>query len=169
MDVTVLARDFERLLPSFDVDDDKIQVTIDGNAITFSNVSNEFITVTANTIYYNSKTHTTSGPIEVAPGISVTRDVRDFLSPMLEIESSYKAMTPDKAAGASFRFGLAVRYRSASEVEEQTLHDLRDYNVGCVINDRIRPGSCRPQTVAQSDTPDPAADDIPASRPKARY
>ena len=148
----------------------KIKVTIDGNAIAFSQTYlSEFITVTASTVYYNSKTHTTPGPIEIAPGISVTRDVSEFLSPTLEIESSYKAMTPDKAAGASFRFGLAVRYRSASEVEEQTLHALRDYNVGCVINDRIRPGSCRPQTVAQSETPEPAGDSLPEDRPRARY
>ena len=166
MDVTILARDFDHLLPSFAVADDNIEVKIDGNTATFTNISTEYLTVGASTVYYNSKTHTTSGPVDIAPGISVTRDVRDFLSPALVIESSYKSMTPDKAAGASFRFGFAVRYRSASEVEEQTLHDLRDYNVGCVINDRIRPGSCRPQAVAQSDAP---ALDQTDARPKARY
>ena len=169
MGVTILARDFDRLLPQFDVRDDKIRVTVDGTTATFTNVSTEFVTVTASTVYYNSKTHTTSGPIEVAPGISVTRDVREFLSPILEIESSYKAMTPDKAAGASFRFGVAVRYRSASEVQEQTLHDLRDYNVGCVIDNRIRPGSCRTGAVAQMDPQEPAVQDDPERSPRTRY
>ena len=149
--VRILARDFDSLLPAIDIGDERIQVVIEGDTATFSNVTDEYITVTAQTVYYNSRTHTTSESIDIPPGISVTRDTSALISPAIEIESNYKEMTPDKAAGASFRFGFAVRYRSASQVEEQTLHTVRDYNVGCVINDRIRPGSCRGESVADID------------------
>ena len=152
--VTILARDFDSLLPNTDIGDESIEVSINDEIATFSNVTDEYITVTAQTVYYNSKTHTTSERIDVPPGISITRELRDFLSPAIEIESSYKGMTPDKAAGASFHFGFAIRYRSASQVEERTLHTVENYNVGCVIENRIRPGSCRTESVADVDYED---------------
>jgi hypothetical protein len=157
--VTILARDFDSLLPNTDIGDEQIEVSIDGDIATFTNVSNEYITVTAQTVYYNSQTHTTSERIDVPPGISINKQLRDFLSPAIEIESSYKGMTPDKAAGASFRFGFAVRYRTASQVEERTLHTMENYNVGCVIENRIRPGSCRAEQVADIDYEDEAVRD----------
>jgi hypothetical protein len=46
-------------------------------------------------------------------------------------------MTPDKAAGATFGFGYAVRYRMASTAQEVTLHDAGRFNVGCVIRKRL--------------------------------
>ena len=123
-------------------------------------MTDEYISVSAQTVYYNSKAHTTSLAIDVPPGISVTKPMRDFVSPSIDIESSYRDMTPDKAAGASFKFGFAVRYRSASRPDEQTLHALQSYNVGCVIRDQIEPGSCSPESVA--DVEQAAPDDEPA-------
>ena len=157
--VTILARDFDSLLPETDISDEQIRVSIGEDVATFTNVSNEYITVTAQTVYYNSQTHTTSERIDVPPGISVSRQLSDFLSPAIEIESSYKGMTPDKASGASFRFGFAIRYRTASQVEERTLHSMENYNVGCVIDNRIRPGSCREEQVADLDYEDEAVKD----------
>jgi hypothetical protein len=57
-------------------------------------------------------------------------------------------MTPDKAAGASFQFGVAVRYRVASDPDEKTLHDMQSFNVGCVIENQVDPGSCTPGATA---------------------
>ncbi len=61
-------------------------------------------------------------------------------------------MTPDKAAGTSFQFGVAVRYRIASNPDELTLHHMQAFNVGCVIENRVDPGSCMPPTAADEDT-----------------
>jgi hypothetical protein len=65
-------------------------------------------------------------------------------------------MTPDKAAGATFRFGVAAKYRVAGQPEEFTLYDMRTFNVGCTISNRIEFGSCEP---AKSQPPVPAAID----------
>ena len=162
IDVTILSRDFEELYPDFDVDDPSLSISIDGHQLTYVNSTDEYLTVTAHTVYYNSRSHTTALPIDIPPGISVTRDVREFASQAIGVESNYSQMTPDKAAGASFKFGFAARYRLASQADERTLHDLNTFNVGCVINNRMRPGSCKPESVADN-SPSPAtrADSAP--------
>ena len=154
--VTILSRDFERLYPSFDLADERLRVTIYRASVTFKNASDEYLTLTAQTIYYNSIVNTTSLPIDIPPGISITRTIDEFVSKSIDIESSYRQMTPDKAAGASFQFGIAVRYRVASDPDEKTLHHVQAFNVGCVIDNQVDPGSCiptapdeRPQRTAQ--------------------
>ena len=119
--------------------------------MTFTNATDEYITLTAQTIYYNSSVNTTSLTIDLPPGISVTRDIDEFVSQSIDIESSYRQMTPDKAAGASFQFGVAVRYRIASNPDELTLHHLQAFNVGCVIKNQVDPGSCMPSAAADED------------------
>lgn len=146
--VTILSRDFDRLYPSFDLADERLRVRLDGRTVTFNNTTNEYITLTAQTIYYNSKVNTTSLPIDIPPGISITRNIDEFVSQSIDIESSYRQMTPDKAAGASFQFGVAVRYRVASGADEKTLHHMQAFNVGCVIDNHLNPGSCVPATAA---------------------
>jgi hypothetical protein len=148
--VTILSRDFGQLYPSLDLADDHLRVTIEGQSVTFSNLTPAYVTLTAETLYYNSIAHNTEIPIDLAPGISVTKDMGEFASQVIDIESSYRQMTPDKAAGASFQFGFAVRYRVSSQPEEQTLHDLQTYNAGCVIENALRPGSCEATRVADA-------------------
>ena len=162
LDVVVLSRDFDGLYPDFDIDDPNLAVSIDGHEITYINATDEYLTITAHTVYYNSQVHTTPLPIDIPPGISVTRDMREFVSQAIGIESAYSQMTPDKAAGASFKFGFAVRYRLASQPDEQTLHDLNTFNVGCVISNRMQPGSCRTESVADNSPSQPA--DLGTSR-----
>jgi hypothetical protein len=142
--VTILSRDFEKLFPYFDLPDDRLRITVDHQTVAFTNMTDEYITLTAQTIYYNSVVNTVSLPIEIPPGISVRRDIDEFISRPIDIESSFRQMTPDKAAGASFQFGIAVRYRAASDPDEKTLHDMRAFNVGCVIENQLDPGSCIP-------------------------
>ena len=158
--VTILSRDFERLYPSFDLADERLRVSIARRSVTFTNATDEYITLTAQTVYYNSKVHTTSLPIDIPPGISITRNIDEFVSQSIDIESNYRQMTPDKAAGASFQFGVAVRYRVASDPDEKTLHHVQAFNVGCVIENQVDPGSCdlpaaeaesRQQTARQSE------------------
>jgi hypothetical protein len=142
--VTILSRDFDKLFPRFDLADDRLRITVEHQSLKFTNMTDEYITLTAQTIYYNSMVNTISLPIEVPPGISVTRDMDEFVSQSIDIESSFRRMTPDKAAGSSFQFGVAVRYRVASDPDEKTLHDMRAFNVGCVIDNQLVPGSCVP-------------------------
>jgi hypothetical protein len=152
VNVTILSRDFNNLYPQFDLADDRLRITIEQQAVAFTNVTDEYITLTAQTIYYNSRVHTTSLPIDIPPGISVARDIEEFVSQSIDIESSYRQMTPDKAAGASFQFGIAVRYRIASDPDERTLHKMHAFNVGCVIENQVDPGSCVPQTSADENS-----------------
>jgi hypothetical protein len=151
--VTILSRDFGRLYPRLDLVDDHLRITIEEQSVTLSNLTAEYVTLTAETLYYNSKAHNTETRIDLPPGVSVTKDMGEFTSQVIDIESGYRQMTPDKAAGASFQFGFAVRYRVASQPEEQTLHDLQTYNVGCVIENRLQPGSCRESGVANASEP----------------
>jgi hypothetical protein len=152
INVTILSRDFERLYPSFDLADERLRISIARRSVTFTNATNEYLTLTAKTIYYNSRVNTTSLPIDIPPGISITRNLDEFVSPSIDIESNYRQMTPDKAAGASFQFGVAVRYRVASDPEEKTLHHVQAFNVGCVIDNQVDPGSCNPPA-AEAGTP----------------
>jgi hypothetical protein len=132
--------------------------------VTFSNTTGEYLTISAQTVYYNSAVHTTTLPIEIPPGISVTRELDEFVSQPIDIESRYLQMTPDKARGASFRFGFAARYRLASEGEGRTLHEMGTFNVDCVIRNRMRPGTCQPESVADARTPQDSA--VPAEQPR---
>ena len=145
LSVTILSRDFGQLYPRFDLADERLRITIEQGSVTFSNATDEYITLTAKTIYYNSKVNTTSLPIEIPPGISIKRSIDEFVSQSIDIESNYRQMTPDKAAGASFQFGVAVRYRVASDTDEKTLHHVQTFNVGCVIENQFDPGSCIPR------------------------
>jgi hypothetical protein len=138
------------LYPELHFADDRLRVEIEEQSVTFSNMTTEYLSLTAETLYYNSKAHNTTLPIVLAPGISVVKDMSEFASQETDIESSYWHMTPDKAASASFQFGFAVRYRVASQPEGQTLHSLQFYNVGCVIENTLRPGSCRKERVADA-------------------
>ena len=153
INVTILSRDFDALYPGFDVADPHLRIDSDGQTVTFLNSTSEYLTVGAQTVYYNSKVHTTTLPIEIPPGISVTRDLQEFVSQSIDIESTYRQMTPDKAAGASFQFGFAVRYRLASQPDERTLHKLHKFNVGCVISNQMRTGSCESEKVADIGAP----------------
>jgi hypothetical protein len=164
IDVAILSRDFDGLYPELDIDDPNLTVRIDGHQLTYVNATDEYLTITAHTVYYNSQVHTTALPIDIPPGIAVTRDMREFVSQAIDIESTYSQMTPDKAAGASFKFGYAVRYRLASQPDERTLHDVHTFNVGCVISNRMRPGSCRAESVADNSGSLPAAD-LPPRQP----
>lgn len=154
--VAILSRDFEQLYPAFDLADDRLRLSIERDAVSFANLTNEYVTLTAQTIYYNSQVHNTALQIDVPPGISVTRQMQEFASQAIDIESSYRQMTPDKAAGSSFQFGFAVRYRVASQPEELTLHDLQSFNVACEIENRDRPGSCQRDVVADAEESRPA-------------
>ena len=151
INVTILSRDFEKLFPDIDLADDRLRISVENQSVTFTNTTDEYITLTAQTIYYNSSVNTTSLPIDIPPGISVTRNIDEFLSQSIGIESSYRQMTPDKAAGTSFQFGVAVRYRVASDPDEKTLHDIQGFTVGCVIDNQLRPGSCVPSATAEED------------------
>jgi hypothetical protein len=153
VNVTILSRDFVDLFPDFEMDGTELRVSIDGQTVTFSNTTDEYLTVSAQTVYYNSTVHTTAQPIDIPPGISVTRDLREFVSQPIDIESRYLQMTPDKARGASFEFGFAVRYQLASDPESRTLHDMDTFNVDCVIRERITPGSCQPESLADASVP----------------
>jgi hypothetical protein len=164
IDVVVLSRDFDGLYPDFDIDDANLAVSIDGHEITYINLTDEYLTLTAHTVYYNSQVHTTPLPIDIPPGISVARDMREFVSQAIDIESSYARMTPDKAAGASFKFGFAVRYRLASQADERTLHDLNTFNVGCVIMNRMQPGSCQTESVADNSPSQSTSVEAPRQR-----
>jgi hypothetical protein len=162
--VTILSRDFDDLYPAFDIDGPDLRVSIDGQSVTFSNTTSEYLTISARTVYYNSAVHTTTLPIEIPPGISVTRELDEFVSQPIDIESRYLQMTPDKARGASFRFGFAARYRLASEGEARTLHEMGTFNVDCVIRNRMRPGTCQPESLANARTP--RQSEQPAGQPR---
>jgi hypothetical protein len=142
IDVEILSRDFEAVYPELDIADAHLGIAVDGTRVTFANPTNDYVTVTAQTIYYNSKVETSTTPIELAPGVTTSRSISEFVSPAIEVESHYRQMTPDKAANASFRFGFAARYRVAETGVEDTLYTIGTFNVGCVIANRLRPGAC---------------------------
>jgi hypothetical protein len=161
--VTVLSRDFDSVYPELALTDSRLHVQVSDDAVRFTNATSDYLTLTAQTIYYNSKVHTTNAPIDLPPGVSIERDLAEFVSQPIQIESRYLQMTPDKAAGATFGFGYAVRYRAAATAGEVTLHDQGRYNVGCVIDRRLgRPaGACRvPEPGAATVLPDAAAEPV---------
>lgn len=165
VDVTILSRDFDDLYPEFHIAGPELAIRIDGRTVTFTNRTSEYVTVSAQTVYYNSAVHTTTMPIDIPPGIAVTRELGDFVSPAMAIESRYLQMTPDKADRSSFQFGFAVRYQLASQGEARTLHAMEMFNVGCVIRNRISPGACQPEALA--DAREPEESRMPAARPGA--
>lgn len=138
----IIARDFDDLYPSIDIADDNLSVAVDENSVTFTNLTPGYLSVMAQTVYYNSQVQTSAAEISVAPGAAVKRPIGEFVSPAIDIESSYRQMTPDKAGNASFRFGFAAKYRIAGAASDTTLYDLRTFNVGCAIGNRMNPGSC---------------------------
>jgi hypothetical protein len=152
--VNILSRDFEGLYPDFVLADERMRVTISGSTVNFSNLTNNYVAVMAETVYYNSQVQTAASRINLAPGVSVSHPMKDFVSPAIGIESSFRQMTPDKAAAASFRFGFATKYRVAGQADEFTLYDVRTFNVGCTISNRIEFGSCSETVAATREIPE---------------
>lgn len=140
--VRILARDFDRLFPAVNIADDNLGVRISEGAVVFENRSRNYLSVTAQTVYYNAEVRTTPSTINIAPGESISRPIGDFVSEPIEIESSFKQMTPNKAAGTSFEFGFAAAYRAAGDVVDTTLYDMRSFNLGCVIENRSNADTC---------------------------
>lgn len=134
LNIRILARDFDQLFPTVDIADDKLGVRINENVVVFENRSRSYLSVTAQTVYYNAEVLTTPSTINIAPGESVARPIGDFVSEPIEIESSFKQMTPNKAAGTSFDFGFAAAYRAAGDMADTTLYNMRSFNLGCVID-----------------------------------
>lgn len=141
--INILSRDFHDVYPEINISDENLSIDISGGNVRFKNETASYLSVSAQTVYYNSQVQTNAERIDIAPSVTIERAIDDFVTPQIRIEASYLKMTPDKAGGATFRFGFGARYRLAEAVEETTLYDLRDFNVGCVINNRVRPGSCR--------------------------
>lgn len=142
LSLNILARDFDSLYPDIVLRNDNLDVTINSGEVSFSNRTSDYLSITAQTVYYNSKVQTNAIEISLAPAAIVKRDMSEFASSAIDIESSYIQMTPNKAANATFEFGFAVKYSGASDATETLLYDKREFNVGCVIDNRIRPGSC---------------------------
>lgn len=140
--VAILSRDFEALYPDFVLADEQLDVSIAGSTVNFRNLTSDYLSVNAQSVYYNSQVQTSSLSIDLAPGVAVSRPISEFVSPAIGIESSFRQMTPDKAAAASFRFGFATKYRVTGHAEYFTLYDMRTFNVGCTIDNRIEFGSC---------------------------
>ncbi len=149
----ILARDFDALYPPIDVVDENLSIAIAGDEVSFTNLTPDYLSVKAQTVYYNAQVHTVSSEISVAPDATVTRPISEFASPAIDIESSFRQMTPGKAENTSFRFGFAANYRVAGETTDTTLHELRSFNLACAIGDRVRPGSCKETAVKDTKTP----------------
>ncbi len=142
LELELLARDFDGLYPEIELNDENLAITIADSELSFTNKTSDYLSITAQTVYYNSQIQTTARPISLAPGAVVKRPVSEFVSPAIHIESNYRQMTPDKADSATFQFGFAAKYRGARDSDETTLFDKREFNVGCVIRDRIGAGPC---------------------------
>lgn len=152
--VRILARDFVGLYPKMNLADDRLDIAISDDVVVFKNHSQDYLSVTAQTIYYNSRVETSTGTISVAPGESVVRPMSEFVTPSIEIESSFRQMTPAKAERTSFDFGFAAAYRASGGIAETTLYDMRTFNLGCVID-----GQADPETCFSADTADVQARD----------
>ena len=142
MSLNILARDFDSLYPNVALRDDHLDIAINSGVVSFSNLTSDYLSIAAQTVYYNSKAQTNASEISLAPGAVIKRSINEFVSPAIDIESNYLQMTPDKADSSTFEFGFAVKYRGADDGTETTLYGKRKFNVGCVIDNRIRPGSC---------------------------
>ena len=139
----ILARDFDSLYPDMDIADEALRIAIAGQKVTFENLTPVYLSIGAQTVYFNSQVETNSSEINIAPGATVSRPISDFVSPAIDIEASFQNMTPDKAKNTSFQFGFAANYSVAGETSDTTLHELRTFNVACAIRNRVKPGSCR--------------------------
>ena len=159
--MTILSRDFEVLYPAFSLTDDNLSVEVEGDIVRFVNRTNDYLSVTAQTVYYNSQVETQRQRIDIAPGVAVERPIEEFVTPAIRVESTFRDMTPDKARGTTFRFGFATSYRLAANRNESTLYDLREFNAGCVIENRVNPGSCVDSTsLAEADEAEEPRDEI---------
>lgn len=163
--VNIRSRDFDGLYPDFILADERLRVSIRGSTVNFSNLTASYVDVMAQTVYYNSQIQTRSARINLAPGVSVSRPISDFVSPAIGIESSFRQMTPDKAAAASFSFGFATKYRVSGQADEFTLYDKQTFNVGCTIDNRIEFGSCTDADPAEEKIQDPGSIDEQGPNP----
>ncbi len=143
LSLNILARDFGDLYPSVNLGDENLVIDIDAGLVTFFNKTSGYLSINAQTVYYNAEMSTSSTEINLAPGARAMRSLDDFVSPAISIESNYMQMTPGKADSATFEFGFAVKYSAANRGTENTLFENRHFNVGCVIDNRLNPGSCK--------------------------
>ena len=139
----VLARDFDKLFPNIEISDDILRIDISSTNVSFTNLSSRYVAIKAHSVYYNAQVHTATSRTNVAPGATVDQPMTDFVSPAIEVESSYPSMTPGKADSTRFEFGFAAKYRVAGDASDTTLFERQTFNVGCAIADQLAPGSCK--------------------------
>lgn len=138
----IYARDFDALYPALQFEDEHLRIQTGDNAVWYINKTPAYLSITTQTVYYNSIVETSPAKIRVAPGARVRQPIEELVSPAIDVEASYRQMTPDKSAKATFEFGLAANYRVAGTATDSTLFMRQTFNVGCAIDNRLRPGSC---------------------------
>ena len=141
--ITIRARDFDALYPQFELADERLAARISGDTIRLTNKTTSFITVVAQTLYYNSQLETLTGDIDIAPGATLEQPLAALASPAIEIEAHHAGLTPDKAARASVQVGYAVQYLAGGDERTRSLFDKRAFNVACMVQNALRPGQCR--------------------------
>jgi len=155
----IYARDFDALYPTLQFEDEHLRVETDDNAVWYINKTPSYLSITTQTVYYNSLVETSPAKIRIAPGARIRQPIEEIVSPAIDVEASYLQMTPDKSAKATFEFGLAANYRVAGAATDSTLFMRRTFNAGCAIDNRLRPGSCTEERAEEPDRDAGRADD----------
>jgi hypothetical protein len=157
--VTLLSRDFVDLYPAFELGDDRLTARSDGETLILGNLTSSYLSVSAVTLYYNSRLNTVSLPKTLAPMATQTVPLAQLASPPISVEARYLDMTPDKAARADFSHGFALKYELSGDGTERTLHRVDSFNVACTIQNRLAPGSCA--VLAAADVTKPTSEPTP--------
>ena len=140
--MTIRARDFDALYPAMQLSDENLSVDVAAGKINLTNLTNSFVTVVTQTVYYNSQVQTSPADIEIAPGATLSQPIGGLVSSAIDVEARFAALTPDKARRTTIEFGYAVQYRRGLGDSGTTLFDRRGFDVGCIADNRLRPGSC---------------------------
>lgn len=147
IELTIRSRDFPWLFPEVTMEDDNLLVRVADGRLRLDNRTSEFVDVHSISVYYNSKISTvndTEASMDLAPREQSATPLARLATPEIETEASYANMTPDKARRSNFRFGLAVEYALRDRDVVETIYATDEFDVQCAIENRLRPGSCRP-------------------------
>ncbi len=130
----VTSKDFEHLIPNqLNASDDAISINLNGNAISMTNSTSNFITIDSISFYYNGNISTVNQLNRELPPES---DVNVFRLSSLQIDWSklnFKEVTRNTASSHKIEYGFAVKYRIANTGKGKTLYRVKSYMMSDLI------------------------------------
>jgi hypothetical protein len=131
---TVKCRNLTNIIPDYHNSDKYLDITLQGDNISFTNKTGEYLKIDAISMYYKDYVATKAlndETIELPPFAHTIEpmSIYRFIDERVTLLSSYQCITADEAKKLTIDFGFAIKYRFADNNKVNTLYKLQKYSL----------------------------------------